>query len=105
MRSFSKFLAAAAAIACAATMAFAIDQTILGKSLSVKQKPGDPTSRKIASSAKEKNSINTLVGDPTQSGSAGGAILQVFANGANATSQTYNLPQGTSSTGKQFWTA
>jgi hypothetical protein len=103
MRSFSKFLAVAAGLGCAASLAFAAEQTILGKSLTVKQKPGDTTSRKISGSANEKNSPNTLVGNPTLSGSAGGAILQVFANGAMSTAQTFTLPQGTGSTGKQFW--
>jgi len=105
MRSFSKFLAAAAGLGCAASLAFAAEQTILGKSLTVKQKPGDATSRKIGGVALEKNSPNTLVGDPTLSGSAGGAILQVFANGAMSTAQTFTLQQGFGSTGKQFWSA
>jgi len=105
MRSFSKFLAIAAALGCAASLAFAVDQTILGKSLTVKQKPGDATSRKITGVGSEKGSPNTLVGDPTLSGSSGGAILDVFANGANSTSQRFVLPQGNSSTGKQFWNA
>jgi hypothetical protein len=106
MRSFSKFLAVAAGLGCAASLAFAAEQTILGKSFTVKQKPGDATSRKITGSAKEKNSSNTFgIGNPTLSGSAGGAILQIFANGANSTAQTFTLPQGTSSTGKQFWNA
>jgi hypothetical protein len=105
MRHASKFLAAAAGLACAAGLAFAADQTILGKSLTVKQKPGDATSRKITASGKEKGSSNTLVGNPTLSGSAGGAILEVFANGGTSTSQTFTLAQGTSSTGKPFWSA
>jgi hypothetical protein len=103
MRSFSKFLAVAAGVACAASLAFATEQTLLGKSLTVKQKPGDATSRKITGVGKEKGSPDTLVGNPTLAGSAGGAILQVFANGANPTAQTFVLPQGTGSTGKQFW--
>lgn len=43
------------------------------------------------------------MGDPTQMGSAGGAILELFANGANSSSQTLVLAQGTTSTGKAFW--
>jgi hypothetical protein len=103
MRSFSKFLAVAVGLGCAASLAFAAEQTILGKSFTVKQKPGDATSRKITGSGKEKGSPNTLVGNPTLAGSAGGAILQVFANGANSSAQTFVLPQGTGSTGKAFW--
>ncbi len=107
MRNFSKFLAAAAGIACAATLAFSAEQTILGKSLSIKDpKPGvDATKRKIATSGKEKASSNTLMGNPTLAGSAGGAILQVFAFGASSSNQVFVLNQGTSSTGKPFWSA
>lgn len=105
MRSFSKFLAVAAGIGCAVSLAFATDQTILGKSLTVKQKPGDATSRKVTGSGKEKGSPDTLVGNPTLSGSSGGALLDVFANGSNSSAQRFVLPQGTSSTGKQFWSA
>jgi hypothetical protein len=107
MQNFSRFLAAAAGIACAASLAFAAEQTILGRSLTVKDpKPGvDATKRRIASASKEKGSSATIVGDPTLAGSAGGAILQVFAFGATSSNQSFVLPQGTSSTGKPFWTA
>ena len=107
MRNVSRFLAAAAAIACAASLAFAAEQTILGKSVTVKDpKPGvDATKRKIAGAAKEKNSDNSLVGNPTLAGSAGGAILQVFAFGASSSNQVFVLPQDTTSTGKAFWNA
>lgn len=105
MRSFSRFLAVATGIACAAGLAFAAEQTILGKSLTVKDpKPGvDATKRKIAGVGKEKGSPNTIVGNPTLAGSAGGAILQVFAFGGTSSNQAFVLPQGTSSTGKPFW--
>lgn len=80
---------------------FAADQTILGSKLVVKDpKPGvDPSKRKVTFSAKENASPNTLVGNPV----ASGAVLQVIANGANDTSQVYNLAQGTNSRGKPFW--
>src|SRR5262249_42415613 len=103
MRSFSKFLTAAAGLGCAASLAFAVDQQILGKSLTVKQKPGDATSQKITGAANEKGSSGTLVGNPTLAGSAGGAILDVFASGGSSSSQRFTLPQGDSSTGKKFW--
>jgi len=103
MRSFSKFLAVAVGLGCAASLAFAMDQTVTGKSLTVKQKPGDATSRKITGAANEKGSSNTIVGNPTLVGSAGGAILDVFASGGTSTSQRFTLPQGNGSTGKQFW--
>ncbi len=96
----------AGSLALAAGPAEAAEQTILGQGFQVKDpKPGvDATKRKFRSEAKEKDSPNTLVGDPTQPGSAGGAILEVFAFGANPSSQTFVLPQGTSSKGKPFWT-
>jgi hypothetical protein len=80
-------------------------QAILGNSLTVRDpKPGvDPSKRTIVGSAKEKNSPNLLVGDPTRAGIAGGAILQVLANGATPSAQTFVLAQGTSSSGKPFW--
>src|SRR5262249_39376412 len=64
------------------TVAYAADQTILGKSLQVKDpKPGvDPAKRTIVGLGKEKNSPNTIVGDPT----VAGAILTVFADGTTA---------------------
>jgi hypothetical protein len=83
--------------------ALSADQTILGKSISVKAKPGDPGKTQIKGSASEKDSANTLVGDPTASGSAGGAILTIFANGGSSTVQSFTLAQGTGSTGKPFW--
>ncbi len=114
MRSFSRFLAAAAGIACAASLAFAVDQTILGKSLTVKG--GSAAKRKVTAVASEKNSPNTLVGDPTsragsvtgallgQAGSAGGALLEIVVSGPSASSSdSFQLSQGTSSIGKPFW--
>jgi hypothetical protein len=65
MRQIVRSLAAAAAVACAATVALAAEQTILGKALTVKDpKPGvDLTTRKVDVTGKEKNSPNTLVGN------------------------------------------
>jgi hypothetical protein len=67
--------------------------------------PGAAEKRKVTSVAKEEASPNTITGDPTASGSAGGAILTVIANGANPTTQTFNLPQNTTPSGKPFWRA
>jgi hypothetical protein len=69
-----RFLAAAAAVACAATVALAAEQTILGKALTVKDtKPGvDLTKRRVDVTGKEKNSPNTLVGNPTPDDTAPG---------------------------------
>jgi hypothetical protein len=89
---------AAVGVAVLVGWAGAADQTILGKSLIVKN-PAGADRRKIASTAKEIASPNTLTGDPT----IGGAVLTVIANGASPTSQTFNLPQGTTISGKPFW--
>jgi hypothetical protein len=102
MRTRRHLIALAAVVGCVG-IAVAADQTILGKSITVKQKPADATSRKVTASGKEKNSPNTIVGNPLLPGPAGGGILQVFANGGTPTSQTFNLPQGTSSGGNLFW--
>jgi hypothetical protein len=93
----------AGAVGLLAGPAHPADQTILGKSFSVKAKPGDARKTKVDGSASEKRSDNTLVGDPTGGGSAGGAILTVFANGGTPSMQTFVLDQGTSSKGKPFW--
>jgi hypothetical protein len=106
MRETSKLVALAGGIAFAASLAYAADQTILGKSLTVKDPTAgvDPAKRSIKGSAKEKGSSGTLVGNPTLAGSAGGALLDIFANGTHSTSQEFVLPQG-SSNNKPFWTA
>lgn len=85
-------------------VAFTADQTILGK-VFVAKSPGSPTQRKVSAAAKEKNSPNSLIGNPTLAGSAGGAILDLFVTGATSSSQSFALPQGTSPSGKPFWTA
>ena len=82
----------------------AADQAILGRSFTLKN-PSTPDRGKVATAAKELGSTATIVGDPTLSGSAGGAILTLIANGANPTTQTFNLPQGVASTGQFFWRA
>jgi len=84
-------------------LAYAADQTILGKSFSVTAKVGDASKTKVSASANEKNSPNTLVGDPTLTGSAGGAVLSISVSGGMPASQTFDLPQGNSSKGKPFW--
>ncbi len=105
MRKLSRFvLAPAALLAIAGSLALAADQTILGRALTVKN-PSDATKRKLVGIAKEKGSPNVIVGNPTVSGSAGGAILRFVALGASSSDQSFVLPQGTSSSGKPFWTA
>jgi len=107
MREISKLVALAGGIAFAAGLAHAANQTILGKSLTVKDPSAgvDPTKRSIKGSGKDKSGGGTLVGNPTLSGSAGGALLDIFANagtGGTSTSQEFALPQGTAN-GKPFW--
>jgi len=80
----------------------AADQLILGSKIVVKDsKPGDPSKRTIVSIGKEKGSSETIVGDPT----VGGATLTIIANGDHPSTQTYPLPQGTSTLGSPFWKA
>ncbi len=87
-------------VVVAGPLAHAADQTILGSSLQLKN-PSTPDKAKLSGKAKEKASSNTIVGDPTVSG----ATLTVRANGGTPSSQTFNLPTGTSpSTGKPYWT-
>ena len=104
MREISKLVALAGGIAFAAGLAHAANQTILGKSLTVKDPTAgvDPTKRSIKGSGKDKSGGGTLVGNPTLSGSAGGALLDIFAFGNNSTAQEFALPQGTAN-GKPFW--
>jgi hypothetical protein len=105
MREISKLVALTGGIAFAATLAHAANQTILGKSLTVKDPTAgvQPAKRSIKGAAKgAKGSSDTLVGDPTLAGSAGGALLDIFANGTHSTAQEFVLPQGTSK-GKPFW--
>jgi len=104
MTRFGRFLALGIGAAGVLTsVAYTSDQTILGKSITVKSTPSDSTERTVKGSAKEKPSPNTLVGDPTLAGSAGGAVLTIVANGGSPSSQAFVLNQGTSSTGRPFW--
>lgn len=88
----------AVSLSALACWAWAADQTILGRSFIVKN-PGGPEKRKVTGVGKEENSPETIVGDPT----VGGATLTVIANGTSPSSQVFALPQGNSSSGKEFW--
>jgi hypothetical protein len=82
-----------------AGLAYAVDQTILGNSLTVKN-PSTPDKRKITGKGKEKSSPNNIVGNPVLTG----GTLTVTANGTSPSSQTYALPTGNSTiTGRPFW--
>ena len=101
MHPARRILAAAALVGFGMSIAYAADQTILGDTLQVKN-PSTTDKRKVVCKAKEKGSSNTLVGNPT----VAGATLTIRVNGGTPSSQTFNLPQGTSpTTGKPFWTA
>ena len=65
--------------------------------------PGDPAARTVTARAREKASPEPLVGDPTLGIGAGGAVLEIVANGADGTWQTFGLAQGTAATGDAFW--
>ena len=83
-------------------IAYAADQTLLGKQEQVHDpKPGiDATKRKLLGQGLEKASPVTIVGDPT----VGGATLSVFAFGATSSNQVFDLLQGVDPvTGKLFW--
>ena len=103
MRFNRKLALSMGVVMAAAGLAYALDQTILGNSITVKDpKPGvDATKRKVTGKGKEKNSTNTIAGNPV---TGTGGSLFVAANGGTDTSQTFALPQGTSGiTGKDFW--
>ncbi|HZR81276.1 MAG TPA: YHYH protein [Candidatus Binatia bacterium] len=87
-----------AALAASGGVAAAIDQTILGSQLVVKD-PGAVERRSVVGTARETASPNAIVGDPV----AGGGQLEVAVDGASSTSQTFALPPGTSSAGRAFW--
>jgi hypothetical protein len=92
-------IAFASVFVFAAGLAYAADQTILGNSLTVKN-PSTPDKRKITGKGKEKNSTNTLVGNPVLLG----GTVTISAGGGTPSSQTFLLPQGNSAiTGKPFW--
>jgi hypothetical protein len=93
-------LAASTLAVAGAHIAAAAEQTILGSMLSVRD-PGVATHRTITATAVERASDDSIVGDPL----TGGGVLEVLANGATPTGQTFALPQGTSSTGTPYWTA
>jgi predicted esterase len=80
-------------------VADAADQTVLGRSLVVKD-PSSATKRKITVKAKETGSDDSLVGDPV----ANGATVTITLDGMTPGVETYGLPAGTSpTTHKPFW--
>ncbi len=89
MKKPLRFIAAvSSAVVLVGGIAYTADQTILGKVLTLRDRPDHPNQRRFLGSAKEKNSPNTIVGNPT----TGGATLSVFANGGTPSSQVFTLP-------------
>jgi acetyl esterase/lipase len=83
-----------------ASLAHAADQTVRGAMLVVKN-PGALAKRQIAVDAKEKDSPDSLVGNPV----TGGATVTVSANGSTPSSGTYDLPAGINPVNQRpFWT-
>lgn len=88
MKPFRSLVVATALVTLAGGIAYTADQTILGRVLTLKNKQDNPSQRRAIGRAKEKNSVNTIVGNPT----VGGATLTVAANGASPSAQTFPLP-------------
>ena len=61
---------------------------VLGSSFQLKN-PGSEVERKLKARAQERSSDESIVGDPV----ATGASLEVFANGATSSTQTFSLPK------------
>src|SRR5262245_2792898 len=93
-----------ATLAARAGVARAADQTILGRTLVVKNPTGPNVKRKIVGSAKEMASPETLVGNPTSAGPDGGATVQLSVEGGSASTQSFALAQGADGAGRPFWT-
>jgi hypothetical protein len=93
----------AVAIACFATSVLAADQAILGNKLLLRDPSAgaDQTKRTIVATGRERLSPNTLVGDPTVSGSGG--TIALFLNGATSPSFVAELPQGSTPSGAAYW--
>src|SRR4051794_18889092 len=81
----------------------AADQTVLGKSFVVKDpQPGtDASLRGIVALGKELSTDNTVVGNPITDG----ATIELLANGATSTDQSFALPAGAAAPGGPGWKA
>src|SRR5262245_41528379 len=92
MKNFTRKIGVAVTFCVVAgTLAYTADQTILGKSFLVKDPVHgvEPTKRKIVVLGKEPTPDDNLLGNPS---SAGGAIIEIRANGANSGSQVFTMP-------------
>jgi hypothetical protein len=84
-------------------VSMAADQTILGGTLNVKNPGGIAAKRSIRIYARETGSPDILIGNPTDTAGAGGAVLEIFLEGASSSNQMFVLAQGSSSQGVPFW--
>src|SRR5262245_9727796 len=86
----SKLLLASLLLALVDPPAHAADQAVLGAQFQVPDpRPGtDPSRRKLATTALERASDDTVVGNPLN----GGATLTVFTQGASSANQSFVLP-------------
>lgn len=99
-------LAGVAVVLACAVETRAADQTLLGQRLTISDRyPTDPGRRRIVVTARELRSPNTLSGNPTAGGSAGGGLLHLVTEGGTPTNEVFALPQGTARSGKPFWRA
>jgi acetyl esterase/lipase len=94
-----RVLLASSLVLFALGTARAVDQTVLGQSLVIKN-PSTAEKRKITVKAKEKSSDDSIVGDPLTNG----ATVTITANGSSTSEETYTLSAGASAAGKPFWT-
>jgi hypothetical protein len=94
------------AVGSGAPPARGADLTVRGGRLLVTDpKPEDPARRKVVATARGARGTSSIAGDPTVAGEGGGAVLEVVANGARPSFQSFLLPQGTTAKGKPFWRA
>ena len=87
MQNLPTVLAAVALLLTTASTADAT-QTVLGKSFQIKDPTGDAVKRSVRGAAREKNSTDTVVGDPT----IDGATLAVIVNGTTGSNEVFALP-------------
>lgn len=73
---------------------------IHGDAMLVRSPSDEPSRRSVTVRAREKRSADELVGDPTLAG----AMLDVIANGAKSSWQTFRLAQGVRANGRPVWT-
>jgi len=84
----------------AVAAAHAEEHRLLGGEILVRD-GGTPASRRVIVSAKELESDDTIVGDPT----VAGAWLTIALDGATPTEQSFPLPSTTTGTRRPFWRA